>query len=195
MPKSTLRPPIRKDGDGHKHTYSYRYGYGYGYGYGGYSRERRPRQLNKKLLIGSLLFLMLAAPAIYFWHDYQTTKLSDSLWKYGQELAAEEKWEEASVALYRVWDIRRDPELLGEAVTVYDKFASARDPMGVIAAYQQAIGGLPERNDLRVRLAELLTRQRRYESAFIQSEKILGAEPDSLDGQKWKSLSLSLIHI
>ena len=190
MSKSKPRPPMRKDGDGHKHTYSYRYGYGYGYGYGGYSRERRPRQLNKALLIGSLLFLIVAAPAIYFWHDYQTKQLSDSLWAYGKELAEQEKWEEASVALYRVWDIRREPELLGDAVDVYDKFAADRDRPGVIAAYQKAIGGLPDRVDLRVRLAELLTRERRYESAFAQSEKILAADAQSLDGQKWKALSL-----
>ena len=190
MSKSPLRPPMRKDGDGHKHSYSYKYGYGYGYGYGGYSRERRPRQLNKSLLFGSLFLLVLAIPAVYFWHDYQTKRLSDSLWEYGQELAAEEKWEEASIAMYRVWDIRRDPELLGEAVGVYDKFAANNDRAGVIGAYQKAIGGLPDRTDLRIRLAELLTRERRYESAFVQSGKILAAESQSLDGQKWKSLAL-----
>lgn len=186
MPKTTLRPPMRKDGDGHKHSYSYNYRYGYA----GYGREKRPRTLNFKLLIGTIVFFLVAVPATYLWHDYQTKQLSATLWEYGKQQAAEENWKVASAAFYRVWDIQKDPKLLGDAVAAYDKLAANSDRPGVIAAYQRAIGGLPERLDLRVRLAELLTAERQYKSALLQTDKVLAADPNHLAARKWRALAL-----
>ena len=186
MPKSTLRPPMRRDGDGHKHSYSYHYGYGYA----GYEQEKRPRKLNLKLLIGSIVFIAVAGPSTYFWHDFQTKQLSNSLWKYGETQAAEENWKEASAAFYRVWEIQQDPKLLGDAVTVYDKHIAEHNRPELIAAYQRAIGGLPDRIDLRVRLAELHSLERQYDFALKQAEKVLSMEPSNRSAQKWRAISL-----
>lgn len=177
---------MRRDGDGHKHSYSYRYGYGYA----GYKREQRPRELNRKLLIGTLIFLLVAAPTVYFWHDYQTKRLSDSLWKYGEEQAAQENWKEASAAFYRVWDIRKDPKMLGEAVSAYDKQIGNSNPAELIPAYQVALGGVPERTDLRARLAELLGMQKRFQSALDQAEQVLATDAKNTKARKWRALSL-----
>ena len=37
-------------------AYTYRYNYGYG---SGYKRERRPREVNRRVLVGSLLVLLI----------------------------------------------------------------------------------------------------------------------------------------
>lgn len=182
MAKSPIRPRLRKDGEAKPHSYQY--------GYSNHGREQRERRLNIPLFLTTLLVLIISIPAIYFWHNYQTKKLSESLWQYGKELAAQGRYGEASDAMYRVWEIQRDPELLGEAVQIYDKYAVARDREGVIAAYQTAIGGLPERTDLRVRLVELLTRNQQFSTALDQSEKVLEADPENLAGKKWRALSL-----
>ena len=162
----------------------------YGYGYSGYARESRPRQLNVRLLIVSIVVVVVGAPAVYFWHEYQTKQLSDSLWAYGEEKAKEENWREASAAFYRVWSIQRDPRLLGDAVEAYDKLVARTNRPELISAYQRAIGGLPDRLDLRARLAELQARERLYQSALKQTEKVLAGDAQNLKALKWRALSL-----
>ena len=188
--------PIRKDGDGHKHSYSYKYsyGYGYGYGYGGYRKEKRPRKLNKWLLATTVALLAVAIPSIYFWHNYQTWKLSASLLERGDAMAAEENWKEASDAYYRVWDIRRDPELLGKVAPAYDKFAIHHNRLGVIASYQRALGVLPGRKDFRCRLAELLLQDGQNELALEQTEKVLKDDPADAAAIKWRAMAWLALH-
>lgn len=182
MPKSPLT--IRKDGDARKQTYSYKY-----YGYGGYSRDQRPRRLNKGLVLGTILFALIATPSIYFWHDYQIGRLSSSLLEYGDAMAEEGKWREASDAYFRVWDIKREPELLGKLAPAYDKYAVHREINGVIASYQRAIGGLPDNLELRYRLAELLLKNGQNHQALEQADKILAIDETDVTGLKWRALS------
>lgn len=185
MQKTTL--PIRRDGDGHRHTYSYGYQYG---GYGGYNREQRPRKLNARLLVVTIVVLAIGIPAVYFWHDAQTYKLSQGLLEYGDQMATEENWKEASDAYFRVWEIRRDPVLLGKLAPAYDKFAVDRNRLGVIGSYQRAVGALPNRIDLRHRLAELLLLDGQNQLALEQAEKILSLADQDPQAIKWRALAL-----
>ena len=185
MQKSTL--PIRRDGDGHRHSYSYGYKYG---GYGGYNREQRPRKLNARVLVVTIVVLAIGIPAVYFWHDAQTHKLSQGLLEYGDQMADEENWKEAADAYFRVWEIRRDSALLGKLAPAYDKFAVNHNRLGVIGSYQRAVGALPDRVDLRHRLAELLLLDGQNQLALEQAEKILTLADEDPQAVKWRALAL-----
>ena len=186
MSKSTLRPPMRRDKD----VKGYRYSYGYGYGYHGYTREKRPRRINVRVLIVSVITLLIGVPGVYYWHHLRTKQLSESLWEYGTTRAAEKDWGQASAAFYRVWQIRQDPKLLGTAVKAYDQYASSTDPRGVIAAYQRAIGGQPEDTELRTRLSELLLEQKDYKTALVHANEVLEAKPGDTLAQKCRAMCL-----
>ena len=186
MPKLLLRPPMRRDGE--RRDYSFRYSYGRHHS--GYSRDRRLRQLNVPIAIISLLMMVIGIPAIYFWHDYQIKRLSVSLWDYGEKKAAEKDWEEAAAAFYRSWEIRQDPRLLADAVKAYDNLVARYDRPGLIAAYQRAIGGLPERLDLRTRLAELLLLERQNKLALTHAENVLAKDPKNLTAQRCRAIAL-----
>ena len=167
--------PVRKDGEGRKnrkkysynYNYSYGYGYGYGYGYSGYHKERRPRELNRPVLIATILFLVVGGTGLYFWHDYQITRLSDSLLAHGDTMAAEERWAEAADAYHRVWLITDEPELLGKFTHAYDKFAIGHNRTGVIDSYRRALGALPDRTDMRLRLTELLLTEGQHRHCLL----------------------------
>lgn len=195
--------PVRKDGEGrttrkkYSYNYNYRYSYGYGYGYYGYSgyhKERRPRELNRTVLISTILFLLVGGTALYFWHDYQITRLSDSLLAHGDTMAAEEKWAEASDAYYRVWLIKKEPELLGKFTPAYDKFAIGHNRSGVIDSYHRALGALPKRTDMRLRLTELLLSEGQHNQAYEQAEKAVQAEPNNAEAIKLRALALMQLH-
>ena len=141
------------------------------------ARRSGPRKLNVGLLASTIAIIAIAAPSIYFWHAHQTRKLSESLLERGDIMAAEENWQAASDAYYRVWEIRREPELLGKLAPAYDKFALNHNRLGVIASYQRAVGELPDRSDLRYRLSELLLMDGQNELALEQSEKVLENNP------------------
>ena len=188
MSKTGLnRPLVRKDGDEDRKSYSYSYKYQY---YGGYKRDRRPRKLNFWLLIATVVVFAICVPAIYYWHASQLKSLSTSLLTRADEQAKEENWKEASDAYYRVWEIRKEPEVLGKLASSYDKYAVAADPMGVIAYYQRAIGALPDRLDFRVRLSELLLRSGQSQLAKEQAELVLAKDEENKDGRKWRALAV-----
>lgn len=188
--KTPVRPPIRKDGDGHKSTYSYSYKYGYGYRYGyGYEKEKRPRELNKRLLIVTILLVAVLGPAVYYWHDFKLKDLSKSLLTYAAKMEAEENWPAASQAYYRVYEISKDPEVLGKLAPAYDKHASDTKLRGVIASYQKAVGELPDRKDLRLRLSELLLRDNQADLALEHSEIVLSQDNQNASAIKWNALA------
>ena len=188
MSKTALKP-VRKEGNARKHSYANSYSNKH-YGYHGYYREKRPRELNKALLIATVLFLAIGGTSLYFWHDYQIRRLSDTLLAYGDEMAAQEKWREASDAYFRVWKILQTPEVLGKFTPAYDKTAVSYNRAGVIGSYQRATGELPERIDLRNRLSELLLADGQYQQALAQAEKALAQKPDNQAAHKWRALAL-----
>ena len=165
-------------------TCSYRY-----YGYDGYRRERRPRRLNRRLLTVTLLILAVGVPGVYFWHQYQLRRLCTSLLTYADRMESEQRWNDAANALYRYWRIRPEAEVVGRLAVAYDHAAVRRDRPGVVSSYQRAVGLLPQRWDLRSRLAELLVQEGQHDQAMEQVEKILAHDPQS--DSAWKSKALA----
>ena len=182
--------PVRKEKNGER-SYSYGYGYGYGYyGYGaGYQKEKRPRKLNWNVLFGSVMVAATMGAGLYFWHDHQLKQLSVALLERADEKESAEEWRDASNSLYRYWKITKDPEVLGRLAPVYDKASAKFDRPGVIKSYQRAIGRLPERLDLRVRLSELLYRDHQFGLALEQANKVLETDPDHPAGAKYRALA------
>ena len=190
---ANVKQPIRKDGGSQAQSYSY----SYGYGYAGYRKDKRPRRLNKWLLFVTLAVLGIGAPALYLWHDRQINHLSASLLAHADAMATEEKWRDASEAYYRVWEIRKDPKVLGKLATSYDKHAWPEDQQGVVGYYQRAVGAVPSRLDLRARLGELLLKVGQPNFALNALENVLSKAEDTetiAKATKWRALSLLTLH-
>ncbi len=160
--------------------------------YHGYARstQERPRTLNVRLLIGSLLTIAVFGTSLFFWHRYQVRQLAVALLERADRLEAEEAWSDAANALYRYWRIQPDPEVLARLAQDYDKALPGNQKRPVINSYYRAIGFSPDRLDLRVRLAELLVSQHQYTTAKEHAEYVLATEPDNLPALKWRSLAL-----
>ena len=165
-------------------TYSYRY-----YSYSGYRRERRPRRLNKRLLSTTLVVLAVAAPVVFFWHQYQLRRVCAGLLVQADRMESEELWGQAADALYRYWQILPDADVLSRVALTYDKAAIDSDRARVVHFYQRAIGLSPTRVDLRARLSELLAQDGQYALAIEQADEILAIEPENKTAWKWHSLA------
>ena len=118
-------------------TYSYRY-----YGYHSYQRERRPRQLNPRMVLGTLAFLIVVGPSVFLWHQYQLRRLSVALLAYADHMESEQRWDDAATALYRYWKIKPEAEVLGRQLRLLERsgLRAEREQVGAPGAVERVRG-------------------------------------------------------
>ena len=155
------------------------------------SQRRVRRKLNVLLLIGTVVAMVILAPAAYFWHAYQAHRTAeasldradaldaegDALGAEGDALDAEGKWRAAAEYVHRYLRLNPDDEAACIALAeTYDKSAkNVREKLQSINLHYRAVGvaSSSEQPELRGRLAELLLEMRRFASAEAEAKKIL----------------------
>jgi len=146
----------------------------------GESRVTR-RVLNVKLLIASVVFLVVSAPSVYFWHQFQLERLTTTLLTRVEELVEEEQWWRA-YKLVRQYVRHHPQDPKGWALWAQISEERDMEPKQVIKRYQQAVGLDQGNRELRVSLAELLMKHGDYAVASVQAEELLEKDPNDPDG-------------
>ncbi len=135
-------------------------------------RRKVRRIVNVRLLIASALVVLVGGVAGYFWHRHQSNQVAGSLLERATSLEQEEKWPEAVEYLARYLQVApadTDARLrLIEAVEKSDPPGSAN--YRLVSLLYQSLGTLPERDDLRLKLAQLLLDRQDFAGAKMQSE-------------------------
>lgn len=157
-------------------------------------RQRRSirRTLNWPLLIGSLVVAVLAVPAVYLWHDYQTRRTSTAFLDRAAHYESKQEWDLAAAYLHRYLQLHpSDGETRLRLAQTFDK--AATDPgkkRRAVELYYQAIGYAAEKPELRQRLSELLMELGQYKSAQEQAEHLLKLKPKNLPGLRLRALAI-----
>jgi len=142
----------------------------------GESRVTR-RVLNVKLLIASVVFLVVSAPSVYFWHQFQLERLTTTLLTRVEELVEEEQWWRA-YKLVRQYVRHHPQDPKGWALWAQISEERDMEPKQVIKRYQQAVGLDQGNRELRVSLGELLMKHGDYAVASVQAEELLEKDPN-----------------
>jgi tetratricopeptide (TPR) repeat protein len=144
--------------------------------------RRRGWRINYWLLAGTVLVLVVLGPSLYLWRNYQVERNAVALVRRAQALEAEEKWREAGDFYHRYLQlVPDDTEVIVARAEAFDKSASSPDRANrAITLLLQAVDVAPENVELRMRLADRLFEQGRWNAARLQAERILELQPESL---------------
>jgi tetratricopeptide (TPR) repeat protein len=153
-------------------------------------------RINVRLLLGTILAVALAAPCLYFWHQYQVGRQATALMDRAQKLFDEEDWTRAAALLHQFLQLRPDdpqhaPRAMLLRAQAFDKTAFDRDrKQRAVSLYFQAIEANPDNTDAALRLAELLFETARYEEAATKARALLEAMPDDVRPARLLAASL-----
>ena len=100
------------------------------------------RVLNLRLVIVTLVIVVAAGVALYFWHGYQVRRTSESFLTRAEALEQEEEWGEAADYLQRY--VRMEPDDVQariRLVRALDRAATdGRAKQRLVGAYYQTLG-------------------------------------------------------
>jgi Tfp pilus assembly protein PilF len=158
------------------------------------ARQTR-RIVNVRLLVLSLLILVVAGVLGYFWHEYQSQRVAGMLLDRAESLEREEKWAEASNYLTRYLQV--EPADTAARLRLVDAVerSSAAGPgkRRLGSLLYQTLGTSPEREDLRLKLAQTLLDLRDFSNAQKQAEILFQSknQPTLVAARRIAALSLA----
>ena len=154
------------------------------------------RQLNVPLLLFSLTLFAVLLVAGKFWHTHKKLQLADAFLQRADQLESEEKWPQAMTYLQRyLWINPDDLDKRLQLIDVFEKgVQSPRDQKRLSSMLYELLGLIPERTDLRLRLAKSFLAQRGYDKAEKEARTaIRSAGNDSTQlAQARRLIALSL---
>ncbi len=147
--------------------------------------ERREvkRQLNVRLLVGTLIVASVAGPAAYYLRGVQVKRTAGAFLSRAESLEQEEKWAEAASDLFRYLQLRPDDvDVRIRLAETFGKSAAqdARLKQRSVDLYYRAVGvAAGERQaELRSLLTEPLLELRQFVAAETEAKKLLEWKPD-----------------
>jgi cellulose synthase operon protein C len=156
-----------------------------------HSRRTILYQFNGRLFGLSIGIAAAIGIGAYFLHARQVRAMAESFLARADQLEQRNEFDEASRNIGNYIALRPDDrEARARYAMAVDR--AARDFEQIIRAtqlYYQALGGLPERADLRARLAELLFEELRFSEARDEARTILTSEPDNAHIRRMLALS------
>jgi len=125
------------------------------------------RQLNIPLLLCSIAGVAIFLGAGKYWHEHKKLQLADVFLQRAEDLESQEKWPQAMAYLQRYLWIK--PDDLDKRLQIIDLFEKGlqtpRDRSRLSTMLYEMLGLVPQRLDLRLRLAENLLALRDYSRA------------------------------
>ncbi|MBS0265402.1 MAG: hypothetical protein JSS02_25935, partial [Planctomycetes bacterium] len=139
-------------------------------------------QMNWPLVVKLVVILIIATPALYFWHGYQHSRHSDALLGRARKLRNDAKWDQAANTLHRYLEQHPDDaEALAERAEISGALANSRfatDSQKTNYLKQSiihVIAGIkanPQRYDLQLLEVRLLLLSKRHQEALKAAEKL-----------------------
>ncbi len=146
-------------------------------------RREVKRQLNVRLLVGTLIAVAVLGPTAYFWREFQVKRTAVAFLNRADDLEKEEKWGEAASHLFRYLQLRPDDadvrihlaETFGRSATQNVRLKSR-----AVNLYYRALGVASQEQQpaLRGSLTDLLLETRQFGAAETEAKKLLEGNPD-----------------
>ena len=160
-------------------------------------KRRTRRILNVPLLAGTLVALVMLAPAAYAWHAWQVRRTADAYLQQADRLEKDGKW--GSAAGYLFLYLRFRPDDIDARIRLAETFdKAAQDSKRAVDLHYLALGAAPGKPaktlaarllQLRIRLGELLLERRRYADAETEAKTIIEADQGNAAGGRILALA------
>lgn len=139
-----------------------------------YRTEKSYYTVNVRLLMGTVVAVLLATVLGYAWYQYRQAQATEAILARAQKLDKEEKWAEAAAYYQRY--LLADPdntEVLVQLIGVLNRGEpTPRKLHQLNDLLYRTLGRLPEREDLRLLLAENLLKTGSWTEAEAEAAKI-----------------------
>jgi tetratricopeptide (TPR) repeat protein len=157
-------------------------------------RRKVKRQLNIRLLVGTLIAVAVAGPAAYFWREFQVKRTAGSFLSRADRLEKEEEWTEAAGHLFRYLQLR--PDDANVRIRLAETFGKSADQnvrlkSRAVNLYYRALSVASEEEQpaLRSSLTDLLLESQQLVAAETEAKKLLEGNPDDPQGLRVLALA------
>jgi tetratricopeptide (TPR) repeat protein len=153
---------------------------------------RSRHTLNVPVFVGTVVTLVLLAPVLYAWRNFQAQRTADSFLDYATQAEEAQDFRKASSYLQRYLVLKPDTaEAWVRLAETYDKSAvSARDQKRAVSLYFRALG-MAEQQDiprLRQRLGQLLLNEQRFADVRAEAQALI----DGNEASGWRLMAFAL---
>jgi len=157
--------------------------------------KKTRRIVNIRLLVISLLVVVGCGLLGFLWHRHQASQVAGTLLQRATTLEQQEKWPEAASYLGRYLQLEpTDAEVRVRLIAAVEKSAvTGPGRYRLVSLLYQTLGALPERDDLRLKLAQQLLDLQDFAGAETQAKKLLDSKDDETRraARRIEALSLS----
>ncbi len=159
------------------------------------TRSRLRRTLNTPLAVGTIVFLAVFVPGVYFWHSYRVKEDAVIFLERADELEKDGKLIQSAGYLFSYLQLR--PDDVDVRIRLAETYSrTARTPQQrsrAIDLTYEALGRAPQERASAVRrgLVKLLLEANRFASAETEATKLIQADPS--DAGAHRTLALSLV--
>jgi tetratricopeptide (TPR) repeat protein len=157
-------------------------------------RSSRRYAVNRRLLLLTLVILAAILPLTSLWYKHRVRQTSSALLSRAEQLEQQGNWTEATSYYQRY--LLLEPENTPALVRMAEAFGKLEPTPNRLSRLNnllyRALGRAPERDDLRLRLAENLLRLGALEEAQVEAEKLLDKAPEKAQVAR-KVIAFSLI--
>jgi hypothetical protein len=156
--------------------------------------RKTKRILNVRLLVVSLVLLGVCCAVGYLWHRHQAGQVAGSLLQRATALEQEEKWPEAAGYLSRYLRLEPgDTEARVRLITAVEQSGNT-GPRGVrlVSLLYETLGSMPERGDLRLKLAQQLLDLQDYSGAEAEARTLLSSKSEEEQRAARRIIAISL---
>ena len=156
------------------------------------ARFAKPRTLNVRFFVVSVVLLLVLCAAAYFWHQRQLRSIAQAMLQRAEALEGNQEFSQAAGYLHRYLQLYPDSRdvRIRLARTFDQSAATFSQKMRASELYYRAVGYAPDDIELRERLAILLMELNRVASALEQAEAILDVDPRNSTGLRVRAAAL-----
>ena len=155
-------------------------------------RRKVKRQLNVRLLVGTLIAVVVLGPSAYFWREFQVRRTAGAFLDRADALKEEPA--KAASYLYRYLQLRPDDaNVIVSLAETFGESAAGDDRLKprAVNLYYRALGVASEEQQpaLRSSLTDLLLETRQFVAAVEEAGELLEANPDDPQGLRVLALA------
>ena len=157
-------------------------------------KTRTKRQVNLRLLLVSAVILATVCPLGYLWYAYRINKVGAALLQRASSLEQQGQWPEAAEYLSRYTQFEpTDMDARVRLVGVVEHIAAtAPQQRHLVALLYDTLGHVPDRTELRVKLAQQLLQLQDFHGAQTEAQKLLSSEDRNVQRSGHRVVALAL---
>jgi len=145
-----------------------------------HQRARRRHVVNWRLFLITIAAILVALPTSYLWYRHRAALAARTLLDRAESLEADQNWSDATTYYQRYLLLRPDDtDAMVKLIDVYAQSEPASNRLPRLnALLYRTLGRIPNRDDLRIKLAENLLQLGAFEEAEEEANTVLEKAPE-----------------